>query len=398
MVAYRRGAGLLVGLVGAIALALVLGGRRESRASPYVPSDDSTVLERLPGDSDLGRARARLDEDPRDVARAADYARKNIEAARRQSDPRFLGHAQAALAPWWNDAAAPTEILLLRATIKQSLHDFDAALADLDALTVRAPDDPQAWLTRSVVLAVRGRYDDARRSCAPLARLAEGWVFATCMASVDSQNGAARDAYRRLGAALGPRGGPTDPAGRAWALSTLGEVAVRAGDDVGAELAYIRALSADPSDVYARAALADLLLDLGRPGEVVTLLAGKENDDGLLLRLAIAESIVRAKTAEEHALALRARHDASRARGDVVHRREQARFELAFGSARAAKELARANWDVQKEAWDARVLLEAALAAGDPDSARPATEFLAAAKTEEPRLTALASRIARGGG
>ncbi len=336
--------------------------------------------------------RTRLQEQPRDVGRAVDYAKKNIEAARRTSDPRFLGHAQAALGPWWTEPEPPSEVLLLRATIRQSLHDFDPALADLGVLAARTPDDPQVWLTRSVVLAVVGRYADGRQSCEPLRRLAAGWVTATCFASIDSLTGRAKDAYTRLGAAL-LRDPPSDPAGKAWAQSTLGEIAQRAGDDDGAERSYRLALEADPSDVYARAALSDLLLDRKRPAEVLPLLAGKEADDGLLLRLAIAETAAKAAGATEHVATLRARHAASRARGDVVHRREQARFELTFGDRAAALALARANWDVQKEPWDARVLLEAAAAARQPEAARPAAEFLAASHAEEPRLVALAARL-----
>jgi predicted Zn-dependent protease len=396
---YRRGAGLALGLLvaGGLAVAIFHGGESHA-SSPHVPKNDGVVLDRVstgagdPAARELAMLRARLDADPKDVARATEYARKNIEASRRESDPRFLGHAQAALAPWWNEAEPPADVLLLRATIRQSLHEFDPALADLDVLAQRTPDDPQVWLTRSVVLAVRGRYAEARRSCEPLARLADGWVTATCFASVDSQNGKAKDAYRKLGATLG-RDAPTDPAGNAWALSSLGEVALRAGDDDAAERDYRLALEADPSDVYTRAALCDLLLDLARPAEALPLLAGKEKDDGLLLRLAIAETSAKEKRAGAHVETLRARHEASRSRGDVVHRREQARFELAFGRPRDALALARANWDVQKEPWDARVLLDAALAADEPGAARPVTEFLAASHTEEPRLVALAARV-----
>ena len=397
---YRRGTALVGGLLaaGALAAALFHGGESQAKV-PHVPADDTAVLERLtrgagdPVSRELATLRARLAESPQDLTRAAAYARKNIEASRRASDPRFLGHAQAALAPWWNQKEPPDEVLLLRATIRQSLHEFDLALQDLAVLVMHTPDDPQVWLTRAVVLAVGGRYADARQSCMPLARLASGWATATCFASVDSQSGKAKEAYKKLGATLG-REPPTDAAGTAWAFSSLGEVAMRAGDDDGAERDYRFALEADPSDVYARAALADLLLDRDRAAEVLPLLAGKESDDGLLLRLALAGTRTGSAAAKDHVATLRARHQASRDRGDVVHRREQARFELAFGSPREALALARANWDVQKEPWDARVLLEAALAAGDPAAAGVVTTFLAENHAEEPRLVALAARVA----
>jgi predicted Zn-dependent protease len=395
----HRRASAVFGLVAAGFVAAAAFGAREGRASsPHVPSDESVVLERVatgatdPATRELSTLRARLAAAPHDLALALEVAQKNIEASRRESDPRFLGHAQAALAPWWDEREPPLGVLLLRATIRQSLHEFDLALVDLDALVARAPDDPQVWLTRAVVLAVRGRYAEARGSCEPLARLASAWVTATCFASIDSQTGMAQAAYAKLTATL-RRDPPGDPAAASWALSTLGEVAQRAGDDQGAERAYRLALEAEPGDVYARAALSDLLLDRGRPAEALPLLAGKEKDDGLLLRLALAESAAQAKGAAAHVETLRARYEASRSRGDVVHRREQARFELAFGAPRAALALARANWDVQKEPADARVLLECALAAGEPEAARVVTDFLGETKAEEPRLVAARARV-----
>jgi len=64
--------------------------------------------------------------------------------------------------------------------------------------------------------------------------------------------------------------------------------------------------------------------------------------------------------------ALKARFDAARLRGDSVHRREEARLALRLlKQPPRALQLARANWRVQKEPADARILLEAARAAHD---------------------------------
>jgi hypothetical protein len=94
---------------------------------------------------------------------------------------------------------------------------------------------------------------------------------------------------------------------------------------------------------------------------------------------------------------LGARFEASHLRGDTVHRREEARFELELkGDARAALALARANWDVQREPWDVRVLLASAVAAGEPGTAAPALAFLDEHHLEDPRIRALAARL-RGG-
>jgi predicted Zn-dependent protease len=284
-------------------------------------------------------------------------------------------------------------VLVLRATIRQSLHDFDGALADLDRVVATVPDDAQAWITRSVVLGVRGRYDEAKASCRPLARLAPEIVVAVCETSIDALTGHASPAYDRLQSALARAQGVSS-AETEWAASTLGEIAVRLGRDADAERAFEAALGIDPDDAYVVAAYADLLLDLGRPAEAAKLCAGKLDNDNLLLRLALAERAEKSPGADAHAEILRARYAASRLRGDTVHRREESRFELGVrGDPASALRLAVANWDVQHEPWDLRVLLAAARAAHDPGAAAPVLAFLDAHHLEDPRIGALAAAL-----
>jgi hypothetical protein len=174
----------------------------------------------------------------------------------------------------------------------------------------------------------------------------------------------------------------------------LGEVALRLGHDADAEKNFKAALAIDPEDPYAIAALADLMIDLNRPAETIALVSQKTDNDGLLLRLAIAEKMARASGADAHADLLAQRIDASRMRGDVVHRREQARFELEIKSdPRSALDLAKANWDVQREAWDARIFLESALAAKDPNAAHDVVAFVREHKWEDPRITSLCDAL-----
>jgi hypothetical protein len=84
----------------------------------------------------------------------------------------------------------------------------------------------------------------------------------------------------------------------------------------------------------------------------------------------------------------------NRLRGDVSHRREEARFALHLSKrASDALRLAEANWTVQREPWDARLLLEAALAAGAPISARPVLDWLTTSHLEDDQIRRLASRL-----
>jgi uncharacterized protein (TIGR02996 family) len=395
----RRTLYTLGGLGAAIALCAIVFGRAPSAtAASRVPSEAGEVLETLPSAKDsrgqrIAMLRRAVAANPQDLRAATTLARLDIQLARERSDPRYLGHAQAALGAWWSLENAPVEVLVLRATIEQSLHDFDAALLDLDrALAVR-PDDPQALLTRAVVLGVRGRFDEARKTCLRLASIAPPLVLAVCETQISSLTGNARYALVHLENVMRESEGLSKDE-EAWARSSLGEFAVRVGDFDAAEKHFERALEIDPEDGYVRAAYADLLLDRGSPEKAIALLKDREANDTLLLRLAIAEKRAKKARAEADIAALAARFDASRVRGDVVHRREEARFELELrGDAARALDLAKANWEVQKEPWDARVYLEAARAAKKPKEAAPILAWLDATKLEDPFIAKVAGEL-----
>lgn len=387
--------------VGAAVLALGCEGRAPaSERVPFTPASDAVVLERVPATAGDARARERaslrraLAGNPAQLERASRLARLDIEEARERGDPRYLGRAQAALAPWWDSPSPPPGVRLLRATLLQARHDFTAALADLDAVVSEEPHNAQAWLTRAVVLGVRGEHDEAARSCAPLDALAGPLTAAVCQAQVKSLSGHSREAYALLADALAR--GTASPEAEAWALSTLAEAAARAGDTGRAEKLFVRALALDPRDAYTRAAYADLLLDLGRPREVSALVREHTADDNQLLRHVLAQTALGSPEAPVLAAELAERYAASRLRGDGLHAREEARFALHVErSPDRALGLARAAWDAQREPWDARLLLEAALAAGKPEAARPVLDFLQARGCEDPGLVALAERARR---
>ena len=382
----------------AIVTAVAINGG--ALAAPYTPADDGVVLERLPEALDpalaeLKRMRAALRANPNDLDHAARLARRCIEAARETGDPRFLGQAQAALAPWWAAADPPPPALLLRATVKQSQHDFPGALADLDRLLAVRAGDGQALLTRATILTVLGRYADAQRDCAKLVRLASGLVTTTCLAGASSLNGDAAGAYRGLVQALARAG---DTAGtRAWALTLAAEIAARRGEAGAADIHFREALALDPRDAYLVAAYADFLLGQARAREAASLLADSAKNDALLLRLALAERSLPDKRSEfaDHRRELADRFAAARRRGDTVHLREEARFRLDVeNDIPAALALAKANWNVQREPADLRILAAAARASGESDARRTVTDWLASTRLEDVAVIASAERRA----
>ncbi len=359
-------------------LAVSISVGSSSHAAPYRPSDDHTILERLPtgtfteATAELRRLRSQLAATPDNLDLAIKTATLAIKVSRIESDPRYIGYAQATLAPWWPLAHPPTPVLILRATIKQSLHEFGAALKDLDDALARNPRQAQARLTRATVYRVLGRYAEARRDCLQLLRVASELVTATCAAEVSSLTGQLNGAFALLRQTL-ERYSDGPPEERLWAMTALAEMAGRSGQPQLAEQYYRAALVLEPRDSYLLSSYADFLLNENRAEAVVALLHDKVRADALLLRLTLAELRLNRPLASDHVRALGARFEAAHLRGDVLHRREEARFALeCLRQPDRALALARVNWTVQRESADARILLESARAAGDRSAAQPA--------------------------
>ena len=367
-------------------------------AEPHVPGNAAEVLERLPMRDgaewrDISALQVELARAPRDAALAADLAQRYLELFRTQGDPRLIAYAQRGLRAWSTDAEPPFEIALKRAEIAQTEHRFDAARGELERLVARAPRDARAWLTLTTIDVVRADYASARRECGRLLLLADASIAGGCVAAVQAVTGEAGRAYEFVTRQLADTSDL--PRGIAVWLDTLAaetaDALGRAGD---AETHYRAALRADahPS-VYLLVAYADFLLRAQRADEVVTLLAEIPPADPLLLRLAIAEKRMGrdvAKRLEVLGYRLQLALDGL----ETTHAREAACFALyLLEKPDVALASALTNWSVQREAIDARLVLEAALAAGHPEAARPVVEWLDANHVEHAELKVLALRV-----
>ncbi|MEO7744054.1 MAG: tetratricopeptide repeat protein [Usitatibacter sp.] len=385
----------------AACIALAFAGPTAVLGAPRVPADDHEVLERLPGRAgDAGARQAAalreaLAREPANLGLALRAAQVHIARGRSESDPRQFGQAQAALSPWWSQPEPPVAVLVLRATLRQNAHQFASAREDLAQAVRRDPRNAQAWLTLATVQQVMGDLDGARQSCTRLEPLVADPIAAICTASIDGVSGRAGPALESVEQALA-RSARVDPHVRGWALSLQAELAERMGREQEAERLWRVALALDPSDTYAAAGLADFLLDRNRHDEVAALIPAGTPSDPLLLRRVLAVRRQGQAGAASETESLASRFAASRARGDRVHLREEARFALEVrGDARAARELAAENWKNQKEAADARIALEAALAAGEPASAGEVLAWIEAHGLEGDRIAALRARLAK---
>ncbi len=368
---------------------------------PYVPAEDTVILERLPAlVPDVARELKDLHgqwvQRPHDQALAEPVAERYIELGQTQGDPRYFGRAQAVLEPWWRDPDPSESILLLRAALHQNRHEFALALEDLSKLLKRNPDAARAWLMRAVILIVQADYREAARACDELTRLREAFLAFSCLGSVAALSGHARGGYQLLQLAMAQAAHGSLPE-QVRLQTLLGKVAERLDQPHQAEAHYQAALALDASNAYTLAAYADFLLDRHRARDVLSLLRDFQANDSLLLRLTLAEQAEQEPGFADHRAALGERFAASRARGDSLHRGDEARFLLHIEkNAEDALRLAESNWQVQREPRDARVLVEAALAAARPQAARPVVDYLRSTGLEDPALRRLVARLPDG--
>lgn len=367
------------------------------QATPVVPASDATVVETLPARSDplareLKALRTQATAQPQRLDLALELARRYVDSTRRLADPRYLGYAESVLAPWLARPQPPLDVRVMHAIILQSTHRFDEAITELQRVLARDPAHAQAWLTLASVHQVRGEFEPARAACRHLATLLDPGVAGDCLTGIAAQTGRGEAAYRLL--AL--RQAQAPDWSRSWLTVQLAELAQRLGRPAEAGRWFEQALGDGHADSYLKAAYADFLLDQRDYPAVIGLLADDTRADPLLLRLAEAEAASGRTDAAEHIAALDSRFAAARARGDVTHRREEARFRLRLQrNAPVALQLALDNWQVQREPADVRIVLEAALAAHQPQRAQPVLDWLRATHLEDISLRPLAAQLTR---
>jgi len=358
--------------------AALLATSLPSAAEPIVPTRDDEVVDVLPAikgsRAEERRLRQQVAQQPRDPVLAVGVATRYLTQAHELGDPRFAGMAMAAISGWTDTATMPDEVLLMRATLQQYLHEFDASAASLQQLLARSsgPARPQAWLTLATVRRVQGRYADSDAACRQVARAGVALHAQACLAENAALRGEVAPARATFKTLLAD---PRHPAAtRAWLMTSLAELEQRAGNAGAADTAYQAALKLD-DDGYTTLAYADFLIEQKRPVQALTLLKKQVRSDAVLLRLAIAGTQAGAASASADVAEMRERIALANERPDaqLFHGREQAMFALAVDrDAARAWALARSNVARQREPLDLLVLAQAARARRDPVAAQEA--------------------------
>ena len=379
----------------AFACALVAGSFGTlAHAEVVLPRSDVEVVETLPAvvgsRAEERKLRQQGAANPRDPVLAVALARRYLDQAREQGEPRFAGRALAALQAWPDPDQAPDEVLLMLATVQQYLHEFDGSAQNLERLVKRQPGHAQGWLTLATIRRVQGRYAESDKGCRALAALPAAALYArACDAENQGLRGEfakAREMLRQLLAT------PQLPAGtQSWLLTTLAEVETRAGRNADAETAYRAALRQQPDD-YTSLSFVDFLMESGRHADALAVLKRMLRTDAVVLRLAMAGTRLKAADAARDAQDMRDRVTQAnlRPQAQTLHAREQAMFALVVeNQPERALGLARANVALQREPIDVLLLAQTARAAGQPDAVREAARLRNDMGLKDARLDAL---------
>ena len=203
-------------------------------AAPRLPSDQAEVLERLPlrpGDAmagELAGLRAAVTraarEAPADPLPAAQLAGRYYDLAVARGDPRYIGYADAVLAPFARSLSP--DVRAVRGQLRQFRHDFDGALQDFAGALEADPQFASAHAWRGAIYLVQANYAAAKSECDALLALDRATLYGGCIGLVLAYSGRTEAGSAALQRALDET---RDAGNRLWLLTRLGEVAAGAG-------------------------------------------------------------------------------------------------------------------------------------------------------------------------
>lgn len=324
-----------------------------------------------------------------DWRKASEEAEELIAKSRRLGGEEYAERARELLAPWWGAGELPGKIRLQRAMLLQRDHHFEKALADLNFLLKRNPELTEAWLIKTTILTVTGRFQEARQAAIPLFGLASPLVAVTAGTAPTSSNGNLSQSYQVLEKALETH--PDEAAGiKAWAHTALAEMAVRLGKSPEAGSHFRSALRIDPHSPYLLKNYAGFLLEQGwdeKAGELIE--PHREYFPVIWMQIRRAQGASRPELAE-----LSSDYEASlvvqEARHGHSHGRDQAVCHLEIkDDPGEALHQAIGNWESQREASDLLILVKSARAADDQATLAATRRWIQKHQFEDVRLDAL---------
>lgn len=360
-------------------LSLLLISSQLLQAAPFVPENDQQILETLPSDSPPARY---LNADsflsgPSTLS--PEQTSQLLERAYLQGDPRALGQARAQLEQTTDQNV---ETLMLRARALQSDHQFTQAKEVLQQILSKEVANPDALLTLSSLLVVQGQFEEAMGYCEKLTDQSIRVYQLACEAQIQSMSGELTQAKQKLSglAAIAPG---LDASTARWIYLMQADVAIRSQD---ASLAAQVFSVMDDQTVPALMARADWLLKNGEYQAVRQLLQDHTDKDSLLLRLITAQIKLEDPKAQQNLALMKERIGVWELRQEIAHIRDQATYAVLASQTDSALQLARENWQEQRETADILIYATAAIKAGSQKDIEQIRQFMADTQFEYPAL------------
>ena len=351
-------------------------------AAAYRPAQDTDIIDTLPSGSltyqqlsGLNSAKAKLPFEQ--VAAQIDAL---IKQAYRSGDPHSLGLAEAMMQPYQQDTTPA--IRLTRANIYQATHRFTQARQELQAILKQMPNQPDSLLMLASIDIVQGDFKSAANYCQRISDPGLLVIRLACQAQIDGMTGKLKASAATMQQLLQLNSGLTAEQ-QQWLYLILADMALRLDDPVLARQVFSLL---DRDTAPALTARADWLMAHQAWQLTRNLLIAHTDNDSLLLRLSIAEQQLGHPDATSHRSLLAQRLAIWQQRGETAHQREQAYHALWFGTADQTLQLARLNWQKQRESADFSLYAQAAMRANSLDDLKILQQWVKSTGFEYPRL------------
>ncbi len=360
---------------------IALGALSIAHATPYRPATDTEVIDTLPAGSPTYQSCQIIQSSGKlPFSVVAPQISALLARSYSQGDPRALGQAESLLEPYLKDNTP--QIMMYRATILQANHHFDESRAVLQDILKKVPNQPDSVLMLSSINLVQGHFDDARKECNNIRDMGLMILRFACLGQVDDMTGKIANSRDVLSQLTQINNG-LDAGQLRWMNLILTDIALRLNDYVLAKKVFEQL---DMTTAPSLTARADWLLDHRNWAETQHLLESHKDNDALLLRLVISEVQLKSPNSQADFQLLGERIKVWQQRGETAHQREEAMYAMMLNPPEIALQLAKSNWQKQRETADVVIYTNAAIRAHSVADMKIIQDWIKQTGFEYPRL------------